>query len=470
MVPLSERAVIAGKYRLERKLEAGGMGSVWVARHLALDEDVAIKFMSHALPEPSEARARFAREARAAAKARGPHVVEVLDHGVDGDVPYLVMELLEGEHLGRRLQREGRLSLPRTATIAEQVARALSRAHRAGIVHRDLKPANVFIARVDDDEEVVKLLDFGIAKQQLADPGDATQGDVLLGSPQYMSPEQARGARDLDHRADLWSLGAILFRAVTGSPAFEGASAVDVLVRICAGPLPVPSHVAPDLPPELDAFFARALDRDPARRFGSAREMVREFAAIAYRTDRSTLRCPASLPAAASAGSGLRRVGGSLPWAQSDAPAPREDEIDAFVERAFSVLASPVARVADDAGAPPPTPRSPGNAADGAPEATVPLLRRLGVVAARTPSIAPREAVAQSGERWLAGEPHARVRGTAAGAPLRGAVGSLIDEGFAALRHGRRDGARRAWRAALELDPSNRTLLVNLRRLEAMGE
>ena len=279
MIPLCERTVIAGKYRLQRELAAGGMGAVWVARHLGLDEDVAVKFMSPSLPEQAEARERFAREARAAARVRGPHVVSVLDHGVDGDVPYIVMELLRGEHLGERLRRMGRLTLGATATIADQVARALTRAHQAGIVHRDLKPANVFLATLDD-EEIVKVLDFGIAKQQGPGVADMTHNDVLMGSPQYMSPEQARGARDIDHRADLWSFGAILFRAVTGTPAFEGASAVDVIVRICAGPPPLPSRVSPRFAPELDAFFARALDRDPARRFGSAREMADTFAAL----------------------------------------------------------------------------------------------------------------------------------------------------------------------------------------------
>ena len=279
MIPLCERTVIAGKYRLQRELAAGGMGAVWVARHLGLDEDVAVKFMSPSLPEQAEARERFAREARAAARVRGPHVVSVLDHGVDGDVPYIVMELLRGEHLGERLRRVGRLPLGAIASIAEQVARALTRAHQAGIVHRDLKPANVFLATLDD-EEIVKVLDFGIAKQQGPGVADMTHNDVLMGSPQYMSPEQARGARDIDHRADLWSFGAILFRAVTGTPAFEGASAVDVIVRICAGPPPLPSRVSPRFAPELDAFFARALDRDPARRFGSAREMAVAFAAL----------------------------------------------------------------------------------------------------------------------------------------------------------------------------------------------
>src|SRR4051812_8109284 len=148
-IPLREGTVIAGKYRLERPLARGGMGAVWVARHLQLDELVAVKFMDISLPAVADARVRFEREAKAAARIRSPHVVQILDHGVDGEMPYIVMELLEGEHLGAKLKREGRLSLSAVAVITEQVAKALHRAHKAGIIHRDLKPANVFLARVD---------------------------------------------------------------------------------------------------------------------------------------------------------------------------------------------------------------------------------------------------------------------------------------------------------------------------------
>jgi eukaryotic-like serine/threonine-protein kinase len=279
---LHEGTVIAGKYRLERPLARGGMGAVWVARHLQLDEAVAVKFMDVSLPAVADARVRFEREAKSAARIRSPHVVQILDHGVDGEMPYIVMELLEGEHLGTRLKRESRLCLSSVAVIAEQVAKALHRAHRAGIVHRDLKPANVFLARVDDDE-IVKILDFGIVKAMggggsLA--GEATKSDVLMGSPNYMSPEQARGARTVDHRTDLWSLAVVLFRAITGKMAFSGDSVVDVILKICTGPIPIPTTVAPDLPPEVDAFFERALERDPARRFSSAREMGGEFVAM----------------------------------------------------------------------------------------------------------------------------------------------------------------------------------------------
>ena len=277
MTLLRAATVISGKYRLDREFARGGMGSIWLARHIQLDMPVAIKFMDSALPEAADGRARFKREARSAALIRSPHVVQILDHGIDGEVPYIVMELLDGEHLGARLRREGRISLSAAATIATQVAKALRRAHAAGIIHRDLKPANIFLARSDEDE-IVKILDFGIAKATAKEEGnEPTKTGVLMGSPNYMSPEQARGSKSIDHRSDLWSLGVILFRAITGEMAFTGDSEVDIILKICVGPLPVPSQVAPDLTPEIDAYFERALAREPAERFQSAREMATEL-------------------------------------------------------------------------------------------------------------------------------------------------------------------------------------------------
>ncbi len=482
--------MIAGKYRLERELASGGMGAVWVARHLQLDELVAVKFMSATLPELADARARFAREARAAARLRSPHVVQVLDHGVDGDLPYIVMELLDGEHLGDRLKRERRLTLRDAAVIGGQVGKALGRAHRAGIVHRDLKPANVFLARLDD-EEIVKILDFGIAKT-LPAPGaggavEVTGGDLLMGSPQYMSPEQARGSRGVDQRADLWSLGAILFRAVTGVPAFEGASAVDVIVQICTGAIPLASRTAPELSTDVDAFFLRALARDPARRFQSAREMTEAFAALVPRPDAGepsgsravAQESGADLSTFVMARRGIRppparpaRVGGAT-----------AAEIDAFVERAFSTLLgvpTPITRAAiseppapppPDLNSVPPTTRCPP-LQSGAPP---PLSGgRLAPSSAVTPSpTALAEALAPSPitASLLARLADGRISRSEPPPPLpaAGPVGALIDQGLAALRRGEPDRARRAWREALGLDPSNRMLALNLRRLEAMG-
>jgi serine/threonine protein kinase len=276
---LAPGTILAGKYRLEHPLATGGMGSIWAGRHLQLDVPVAMKFMEGGNASGA-GHARFEREARWVAALRNQHVVQVLDYGVEDGVPYLVMELLIGEDLGERLSRERRISLASAAKILAQTARGLRTAHEARVVHRDLKPANIFLARVDD-EEVVKILDFGIAKEAvLPTLNESTKTGELMGSPHYMSPEQVRGARDLDARSDLWSLAVILFRALTGKLPFPGDAIGAVIAQVLADPIPMASLVAPDLPPQLDVFFARGFARDRAQRFQTAREMAEAFAAI----------------------------------------------------------------------------------------------------------------------------------------------------------------------------------------------
>ncbi|WP_438005038.1 serine/threonine-protein kinase [Sorangium sp. So ce321] len=276
-------SVVGGKYRLERPLSRGGMGSVWVARHINLGSPVAVKFMAPTYAASSTFVARFEREARIAASLQSPHVVYVQDYGIDDDTPYLVMELLQGEDLGTRLERVGRLSLADATLILMQAGKALRRAHDAGLVHRDLKPANLFLVRVEEEQdEIVKVLDFGIVKEtgpHLTD--EVTRTGELLGSPHYMSPEQVRGEKDVDRRSDLWSLGVILFCAVTGELPFQGDQLGAVIANILVAPLPSASQLAPDLPPAIDAFFARALARDRAQRFQSVGEMVGELRRLA---------------------------------------------------------------------------------------------------------------------------------------------------------------------------------------------
>jgi serine/threonine-protein kinase len=296
-------ALIAGKYRLDRVVGRGGMGAVWAARNEQLDMLVAMKFIEAAQgADITDAHARFEREARAAAQIRSPHVCQVFEHGVDRGLPYIAMELLEGEDLGQRLRRAGRLTPEAMARILTQAAKALRRAHDAGIIHRDLKPGNIFLARFDDDE-VVKILDFGVAKVRSAgglEGPHATQVGVVFGSPSYMSPEQARGVRGLDHRSDLWSLAVIAFRAITGVKPFQAATIGDLVVKLCIDPLPVATQVAPDLPPQVDVFFARAFAREASQRFASAVEMAAAFEAAASGTAAAvpSARPPASFPAA----------------------------------------------------------------------------------------------------------------------------------------------------------------------------
>ena len=282
-VDLVEGRVIAGKYRLERCIGQGAMGSVWGARHLGLDAPVALKFMSPDLIASAQAVSRFGREAVAAARLRSPHVVQILDHGVDQGEPFIAMEWLEGEDLGARLRRTGRLSLREAAVIVTQAAKALRVAQDEGVVHRDLKPSNIFLARVHG-EEIVKLLDFGVAKLRPAGgvgAANATATGALLGTPNYMSPEQVRGSKQIDHRSDLWSLGIILYYAITGRMPFTGASVGDVLVRICTQPLEPPTCVAFDLPPAVDWFFQRACAREPEQRYQTATELAAAFVTLA---------------------------------------------------------------------------------------------------------------------------------------------------------------------------------------------
>ncbi|WP_437612633.1 protein kinase [Sorangium sp. So ce834] len=276
---LEPGSIIADKYRLERALSAGGMGSVWVAQHVQLGTHVAVKFMGTAYAGSPAFRARFEREARAAAHLRSPHVVQVHDFGFELGVPYLVMELLRGEDLSARLTRVRRLSLPETQRLLVHAGKALRSVHDAGLVHRDLKPANLFLARVDgEDEDMLKLIDFGIAKETATKlVSEASTTGEVMGSPHYMSPEQLRAERDIDARSDLWALGVILFRMVTGYLPFPGEVLAQVMTRILVEPIPSPRQLAPDLPPAIDAFFARALARDRNQRFQSVREMVEEF-------------------------------------------------------------------------------------------------------------------------------------------------------------------------------------------------
>lgn len=299
MITLEAGRIIAGKYGLERPLAKGGMGAVWVARHVLLDVVMAVKFMDPDTASSAEGRVRFEREAKAAAQLKSPHVVQVHDYGIEADTPYLVMELLDGEDLSTRLRRDRRLSMRDTSAILVQLAKGLRRAHDAGIVHRDLKPANIFLQRQDDDT-IVKILDFGIAKSIVVNgplSADATKTGTVIGSPQYMSPEQLRDTKGIDHRTDLWALGVILFRCLTGQLPFHSADQMSLIFAICMERIPLPSEVAPDLGPEVDRFFDRALARDREQRFQSVRALLDGFAA---------------LPGVALSGPGWADSGGSL--------------------------------------------------------------------------------------------------------------------------------------------------------------
>lgn len=249
------------------------MGKLWLAHHTRLDIPCAVKFIREDLVRSREILARFEREAKAAAQIRSPHVVQILDHGVWADAPYIAMEWLEGEDLETRLGRVKTLDPSETFAVAQQVARALTKAHASGLIHRDLKPANIFLVR-DGDHEVVKVLDFGVVKIMATGLEEWTDSGSLLGTPSYMSPEQARGLKVVDHRADVWALGIIVFRCLAGRlPVPNNTGVGDQLVRIITGPRVIPSSIA-SVPPGFDDFWIRATAQELSQRFQSAKEMI----------------------------------------------------------------------------------------------------------------------------------------------------------------------------------------------------
>jgi serine/threonine-protein kinase len=266
-------AIIAGRYRLVEKLGSGGMGAVWLADDLSLDSLCAVKLIDDEKSRSEEVRKRFVREAKAAAQLRGPHVVDVFDRGESDGVLYIAMEYLEGEDLCSRLGRVGILEPEQTYRFIAHVARALSSAHSLGIVHRDLKPENIFIVQ-SYDEEIAKVLDFGIAQHAAYRLEDrATREGSFLGTPYYVSPEQARG-RPTDHRSDLWSLAVITYQCLTGLPPFDSESLGDLMGLILYEPIPKIIEANPALPWGIEEWWTRATQRDRELRFQSARELT----------------------------------------------------------------------------------------------------------------------------------------------------------------------------------------------------
>jgi serine/threonine-protein kinase len=263
--------------RLVSLLGHGGMGSVWRAEHLTIGKQVAVKLLADELTDDAEAHERFVREATLLGQLTSPHVVAVHDFGDSAGTPFFVMELLEGEDLGDRLARVQKLPLGTVTAILAQLCKALDRIHEIGVVHRDLKPGNVFLTKVDGDL-VVKLVDFGIAKNAQASFKTTSTG-ALLGTPLYMSPEQVLSTKDVGPASDLYSLAVVVYECLTGQPPFTGETLGAIHVAITQGRYTPASKLVPGLHPAIDAWFARALASDPAARFGSSRDLVDAFLA-----------------------------------------------------------------------------------------------------------------------------------------------------------------------------------------------
>jgi serine/threonine protein kinase len=265
--------ILAGKYEVESVLGVGGMGLVLAARHLQLDERIAIKMLRDDAALAPELVERFLREAQAAARLKSEHVARVDDVGTlpDGK-PFMVMELLEGLDLGRWLQEAGRIARPHAVDLVLQVCDALAEAHANGIVHRDIKPSNLFVTTRRDGSPLVKVLDFGISKAASSDLS-LTQTSSVLGTPAYMSPEQMRSARQADARSDLWSLATVLYELVEGRTPFEASNFAELCVAVATED-PRPLVHAPELAP----IIARALEKSPDARFSSIAELAEALA------------------------------------------------------------------------------------------------------------------------------------------------------------------------------------------------
>jgi len=267
-----------GRYRVEEVLGEGGMGVVCAATHVALNQRVAVKFLLPEALEHPQAVARFEREARASASLTSEHVVRVTDVGrLESGAPYFVMEFLEGEDLAQRLRRQGPLDVRTALSFLAQACEGLIEAHAKGLVHRDIKPSNLFLAKRASGRVVLKVIDFGIAKAELTQESgghDLTRTSEIMGSPQYMSPEQLRDTKSVDARTDIWSLGAAFYECLTGRPPFTGESVTELVVRIATEDPPSPAQARPDLPPEVVAILQRCLTKKLAERYGSAAEIL----------------------------------------------------------------------------------------------------------------------------------------------------------------------------------------------------
>jgi len=291
------------RYRVERRIGEGGMAIVYAGTHTAIDRPVAIKVLRRRYADEADTVERFLREARASSLVRHEHVVEVTDFGTTDDgIVFMVMEYLEGETLADRLHREGRMPWSRVCGIGMQICDALQAAHRAGVVHRDITLRNCVCIRRSSNREYIKILDFGIAKLMTPmagvvplDPRRLTSDMDVFGTPEFMSPEQAKRSGDADPRSDVYATGVLLYALLTGRLPFAAGSAAEVMSRHIYDDVPPPSLHEPTLPPAVEAVVLRAMEKDPARRFQSMAEFATALQATA-------------------------RAGGPLPGISSSAP------------------------------------------------------------------------------------------------------------------------------------------------------
>src|SRR5882762_1873321 len=285
--PVGPGDIVAGRYRVERIIGIGGMGVVLAARHLELDHLVAIKFLLPKLTEHKDIVGRFTREARAAVRIQNEHVARVTDVGtLEMGAPYMVMEYLDGTDLEDFSRKSGPLSVEDTVDFVLQTCEAIAEAHGLGIVHRDLKPGNLFLVRRPDGSRNIKVLDFGISKVTGSlGTNPVAPTNTMLGSPPYMSPEQLSRPTEVDSRTDVWSIGVILYRLLTGRVPFDAATIVQLCAVILHGdPAPLRDTRA-DAPPGLERIILKCLEKDRARRYAHVGELARDL--LEFAPDRS---------------------------------------------------------------------------------------------------------------------------------------------------------------------------------------
>ncbi len=296
--------ILAGKYRITREIGRGGMAAVYEAENVDIGKRIAIKVLAQELTASTVVVERFFREARAAAAIRSPYICDVYDSGrLDDGRPFLVLELLEGESLYERMTKVRWFDIEATLAVITQACRGLTKAHAAQIVHRDLKPENIFLTKDEEGQLLAKLLDFGLAKFYAPLGGTKqqqrlTREGAVFGTPAYMSPEQVRGQGAVDHRADLWALGCIVYECFTGRTVWQTEQGVAMtFAQIAAGKLPDPREYRPDLPPSFGAWFQKALHRDINQRFQTAKEFGDELsiALSGSRASAAALPSPAAV-------------------------------------------------------------------------------------------------------------------------------------------------------------------------------
>jgi len=298
--------IVGERYRLVRRMGTGGMGAVYEGLHLVIGRKVAVKLLHPQLAGDPDTVARFLNEARAAAMLGHPGIVEAIDMGRAPDgAPYLVMEFLEGETLAERLSRQGPLTPGATVSLCRQAAGALALAHQKQIVHRDLKPDNIFLARLADGTEHVKILDFGVSKFAAGPMAAGTRTGSVVGTPAYMAPEQLHDSSRVDARADIYALGVVLYQSLSGVLPFEADTLPKLAERITHDPPKPLDQVRPGVPPPLVALVDRCLAKDPAARYASMEELLHALTTL-------PIGIPTHLAATAISGSGSGSVNPGL--------------------------------------------------------------------------------------------------------------------------------------------------------------